>query len=326
MNDNTNIHYVRYQDTPLTFKLEKNNFIDKFFWYYNQETNNSLSSTKYKNDFSYSSSFLFYPTLLGKITLHCQATYKNGKDVIYSFPIHVLPKTTLYQSYPYSSPTIIKDKQKIIVFKFDKVKLKIDGASSYEWKPIYPSEESLSSSCYPTFFTDVVEFTPQRDLSYEVIGFDQSGGSSSIYFDIILKDKPMDILDIELIPNLLFEEVLSKKKNLIIQILKKNKKLLDQLTQFYNITLMSAHNTEFQSKSGRGYRVPWVSRYQIKENRTHMLLSIQQQYQFLRYLLNNTNPHGKSHFMYLINIIQYNFVLPSPSAYGFNIRRERYGP
>lgn len=319
----TSIHYVHYQSSPLTFKLEKNKYIDKYFWFYDKET----SFTKYKNEFSYSSSFIFNPTLLGKITLYCQVTYKNGKENIYSFPIHVLPRTTLYQqSKLYSSTMIIKNKENIIVYKFDKVKLKVEGASSYKWRPIYSSEESLPSSCYPTFYTDIVEFTPQRDLSYEVIGYDESGGSSSIFFNIVLKDKPMDILDIELIPNLLFEEVLSKKKNRIIQILKKNKKLLDQLTEFYNITLMSAHNTEFQSKSGRGYRIPWVTYYQIKEDRTHMLLSFEQQYQFLRYLLNNTNPHGKSHFMYLMNIIQYNFVLPSPSAYGFNIRRERYGP
>lgn len=313
-------HYVHYQSLPLTFKLDKNNYIDKYFWYYDQDS----SSVKYKNDFSYSSSFIFYPTLLGKTTLHCHTTYKNGKEVIYSFPIHVLPKTTLHHLSLY--PKIIKNKEKIIVYKFDKVKLKVEGASSYLWKPILPSDDSLPSSCYPTFYSDVVEFTPQRDLSYEVIGTDGSGGSSSIYFDIVLQDKPMDVLDIDLLPHLLLEPVLHKKKNKIIQILKNNQKLLNQLTEFYNITLMSAHNTEFQSKNGRGYRVPWVTSYQIKEDTSHLLLSFQQQYQFLRYLLNNTNPHGKSHFMYLINIIQYNFVLPSPSAYGFNIRRERYGP
>jgi hypothetical protein len=321
---NESIHYVQYQGSPLTFHLKNTKYIQNYFWYY--EENNHPTPTKYKNEFSYQPKFLFYPTLLGKINLYCQTTYKNNKNITYSFPIHVLPKLTLYQNKSLT-PSIIQNKEKIIVYKYDKVSLKVEGASTYLWKPIPPSDDSLPSSCYPTFHTAIVEFIPQRDLSYEVIGYDNSGTSSSIFIDIILTDKPMEILDIELIPNILVQEVLHKKKNKIIHILKKNKSLLNQLTEFYNITLMSAHNTEFQSKNGRGYRVPWLTFYQIKEDSSSpMLLSFQQQYQFLRYLLNNTNPHGKSHFMYLMNIIQYNFVLPSPSAFGFNVRRERYGP
>ncbi len=321
---NESIHYVQYQGSPLTFHLKNNKYIQNYFWYY--EENNHPTSTKYKNEFSYQPKFIFYPTMLGKINLYCQTTYKNNKNITYSFPIHVLPKLTLYQNKSLT-PSIIKNKEKIIVYKYDKVSLKVEGASTYLWRPIPPSDDSLPSSCYPTFHSSIVEFIPQRDLSYEVIGYDNSGTSSSLFIDIILTDKPMDILDIELIPNILVQEVLHKKKNKIIHILKKNPTLLNQLTEFYNITLMSAHNTEFQSKNGRGYRVPWLTFYQIKEGSSSpMLLSFQQQYQFLRYLLNNSNPHGKSHFLYLINIIQYNFVLPSPSAFGFNVRREKYGP
>jgi hypothetical protein len=345
---NKSIHYVKYQSSPLSFHLKNTKYIQNYFWYF--EENNHPSPTKYKNEFSYQSIFIFNPNILGKINLYCQTTYKNGKNITYSFPIHVLPNLTLYYNKSLT-PFIIQNKEKIIVYKYDKVSLKVEGASTYLWRPILPTDdklsskednilisesynelskktESLPSSCYPTFYSQNVEFIPKRDLSYEVIGYDDSGNSSSsIFIDIILQDKPMEILDIELIPNIMKEEVLHKKKNKIIHILKKNPTLLNQLTQFYNITLMSAHNTEFQSKNGRGYRVPWFTFYQKKEDSSSpMLLSFQQQYQFLRYLLNNTNPYGKSYFMYLINIIQYNFVLPSPSAFGFNIRREKYGP
>ncbi len=319
---NESIHYIQYQSSPQTFHLKNNKFINHYFWYYQKEFD--ITSQIYKNNTSYHSQFIFYPTILGKINLYCQTTYKNGKDKIYTFKIHVLPKTTLYHIT--QNPSLIKNNEKIIVYKYDKVKLKVEGASSYIWKPIISSDvDHLPSSCYPTFYSDTIDFIPQRDLSYEVIGTD-GDQTNSIFINIILKDKPMDVIDIQILPHILFEDVIHKREKKIIKLLKNNKTLLNQLTEFYNITLMSAHNTEFQSKNGRGYRIPWKTQYQFIEDTQNILLSFEQQYQFLRYLLNNTNPHGKSYFMYLINIIQYNFVLPSPSVYGFNIRRERYGP
>ena len=121
----------------------------------------------------------------------------------------------------------------------------------------------------------------------------------------------MNILDIDLIPIELFEPVLNKNKKAIIDILKNNKTLLNQLIQFYNIQLMSSYKFEFQAKQGRGFKVPWYCRFNVVNDNNLFLLSFQQQYQFLRYLLNNDNRHGRSYFMFLINIVQFQFVLPT---------------
>ncbi len=201
----------------------------------------------------------------------------------------------------------------LTVFKFDRLYLKAIGADSYQWIPI-PLTPYLAIDCYPYSLSSELKFVPQREFSYKLIGT-TSTDTYTIMIKIILTEKPNTVLDTDLIPVYLYDAVLQKNQKRIIQLLRKNNKLLNYLTEFYNVTLQNSIKYIFQAKQGRGYRVPWITKYQIYYEQKDLILSYQQQYSFMQYLqLNNHKSNialNGSYFLYLMNVIQYNFVLPS---------------
>jgi hypothetical protein len=230
---------------------------------------------------------------IGYVYISCKVTNSVGATQTRTVIIQILPN-------------IIVSKKDITVYYTDEVYVKAIGGNSYKWVAINRSEY-LPDSCYPTFDTDIMRFIPERDYEYQVTAYDGLGNESIGYVKITVIPKPMEVLQNDLIPLSLYEDVIYRRKNIIIEKLKRDTNLLSQLTQFYNVQLQSAYKMEFQSKQGRGYRVPWISKYQITNQTNQMLISFEQQYQLLRYLLNAPN----CNLSFLINIIQYNFVLRS---------------
>jgi hypothetical protein len=220
----------------------------------------------------------------------------------------------LLENYVYNIDLTNPNNTNVQIYKYDRVFINITPSINVIWTPINKSQY-LPSQCYPVFMLSSINYIFERDIDYEIQGEDELGNVYTKTIRIQLLEKPMNILDIDLIPIDLFEPVINQNKKRIIEILKNNRTLLNQLIQFYNIQLMSSYKFEFQAKQGRGFKVPWYSRYNVVNDNNIFLLSFQQQYQFLRYLLNNNNRWGKSYFMYLINIIQFNFVLPSCSNF-----------
>ncbi len=230
---------------------------------------------------------------VGYVYIKCKVTNSVGATQSQTVIIQVLPN-------------IILSKTDVSVYYTDEVYIKAIGGNSYTWVAINRSEY-LPNSCYPTFDTDIMRFIPERDYEYKVTAYDGLGNESIAFVKITVIQKPIEVLQNDVIPMSLYDDVIHRKKNLIIEKLKRDTNLLSQLTQFYNIQLQSAYKMEFQAKQGRGYRVPWISKYQITNQTNQMLLSFDQQYQLLQYLLRNPN----CNLNYLINIIQYNFVLRS---------------
>jgi hypothetical protein len=230
---------------------------------------------------------------VGYVYITCKVTNSVGASQSRTVIIQVLPN-------------IILSKNEVSVYYTDEVYIKAIGGNSYKWVAINRSEY-LPNSCYPEFTSDVMRFIPERDYEYQVTAYDGLGNESIGNVKITVIQKPMEVLQNDLIPMSLYEDVIHRRKNIIIEKLKRDTNLLSQLTQFYNIQLQSAYKMEFQAKQGRGYRVPWISKYQITNQTNQMLISFEQQYQLLRYLLNTPN----CYLNYLINIVQYNFVLRS---------------
>jgi hypothetical protein len=197
-----------------------------------------------------------------------------------------------------------------IVYYGDIIELKASGGVSYQW--ICTNQNSyLPSSCFPNFNTETIKLKPLRDLTYQCIITDSLSNIITIPVTIKVVEKPMKVMDTDILPIYLQNDIFTRNKKGIIEKLKKNKSLLQKCIQFYNIQLQSSYKYVMQGKQGRGFRVPWITKYQITNEQPYYLLSYHQQYQFLRYLLHNQHPYSKSNFMYLMNIIQYNFVLPS---------------
>jgi hypothetical protein len=230
---------------------------------------------------------------VGYVYITCTVTNSVGASQSRSVIVQVLPN-------------IILSKTDVTVYYTDEVYIKAIGGNFYKWVAINRSEY-LPDSCYPEFTTDIMRFIPERDYEYEVTAYDGLGNESIGYVKIQVIPKPIDVLQNDLIPMTLYEDVIHRRKNVVIEKLKRDTNLLSQLTQFYNIQLQTAYKLEFQAKEGRGYRVPWISKYQITNQTNHMLISFEQQYQLLRYLLNTPN----CNLNFLMNIIQYNFVLTS---------------
>jgi hypothetical protein len=197
-----------------------------------------------------------------------------------------------------------------LVYYGDMIELRASGGESYQW--ICTNQNTyLPSVCFPNFNTAIIKLKPLRDLNYNCIITDSLSNVITIPVTIKVVDKPMEVIDMDILPVYLENEILMRNKKGVIEKLKKNKSLLMKLIQFYNIQLQSSYKYVMQGKQGRGFRVPWITKYQITNEQPYYLLSYHQQYQFLRYLLQNQHPYSKSNFMYLINIVQYNFVLPS---------------
>jgi hypothetical protein len=280
---------TKYLGNSITFVATALN-VSSYEWYYTSST----YSNHLMNFMSGSNIYVYEPNnLIGNVKVYCKVTSTFGGISIQYYEITVLPNAIL-------------PKNTIEVYYTDKLVLEAQGGNTYTWEPVKKSPY-LSASCYPSFDTAKIEFTPERDLEYVVTAYDEMGNEDSTTLFIKVIDKPMKQIDIDILPIFLYENVMQRNTNQIIQKLKKNTTLLKQLTEFYNVVLMNAYKTKFQAKQGRGYRVPWITKYQITNQKNEMLLSFTQQYEFLQYLLKNNH----SHFLFLTNIIQYNFVLPS---------------
>ena len=273
-----------FQENPILLKIKDSSFIKSYKW------------TSLENEYETMDDkpFLFYPNKVGIFTFELKTINEQNEINTSNAFIQVLPNIQI-------------TKNTYIVYYTNEVTITVSGGTTYLWEAINKSKY-LPDSCYPTFSTETIQFTPERDLTYKVTASDGLGNESIGYIEIKVIPKPLEIIDTDIIPIVLYDEVINRRKKNIITILKQNNMLLKQLTEFYNITLQSAYKMEFQAKQGRGCRIGWITKYQIDNNKDYMMLSFSQQYQFLRYLLT----HPNSNFGYLINIVQYSFVLPPP--------------
>ena len=273
-----------FQENPILLKIKDSSFIKSYKW-------TSLENQYETMD---DKPFLFYPNKVGIFKFELKTINEQNEINTSNAFIQVLPNIQI-------------TKNTYIVYYTNEVTITVSGGTTYSWEAINKSKY-LPDSCYPTFSTETIQFTPERDLTYKVTASDGLGNESIGYIEIKVIPKPLEIIDTDIIPIVLYDEVINRRKKNIITILKQNNMLLKQLTEFYNITLQSAYKMEFQAKQGRGCRIGWITKYQIDNNKDYMMLSFSQQYQFLRYLLT----HPNSNFGYLINIVQYSFVLPPP--------------
>ncbi len=189
----------------------------------------------------------------------------------------------------------------------DPISIKVSGAVSYIWSPI--ESEFTPNGCNPTSNTDTLNFIPQKNIQYKVTGTDSFGNEIIEYIDILVKNRPMKILDRELIPVVLYNYVINRNEKKIIEILNKNIILRRNLTQFFKIQLPSQYSYAFQGKIGRGFRIPWYSILEEKNQNGSIIISFEEQWKLYKYLILNSNKFGNSDLNYLWNIMKNKFFV-----------------
>lgn len=108
-------------------------------------------------------------------------------------------------------------------------------------------------------------------------------------------------LDKLLLPAVLYNAVLNRRKVFITKYLEKHPKLALKILQF-NQTLKMANSYNAQNKCGCPYTIPWFTQYQ-KTNNKKLVISFNQQVDMYRYMIRYWYPSTSiSNMRYLSNI------------------------
>ena len=109
-------------------------------------------------------------------------------------------------------------------------------------------------------------------------------------------------LDKLILPAVLYNAVINKKKNVIIKYLEKHPQLALKIFGF-NQTLKIANSYKAQNKCGCFTTVPWVTYYQKENNKSRTIISFTQQNEIYRYMIQYWYPSPDiSNMRYLSNI------------------------
>lgn len=107
-------------------------------------------------------------------------------------------------------------------------------------------------------------------------------------------------IDISIIPNVFYNDVINRNKENLINIIKLNPNLSLNVIKFYNNVLGLSYKYISNSKYSSAFKVPWKNN--LNEN---VVLSVPKQYFLYEYCVQSILPNGQilSNFAYLVNTI-----------------------
>ena len=117
--------------------------------------------------------------------------------------------------------------------------------------------------------------------------------------------KPMNFIDIDIIPYQIYHLVITRNKKQLLQVLVKDKILSNKIINFYYNTLQTAYRMEWTNKNGIPFKVKWTTVYQIVNEATEMVMSFEQQWKFFQYINSHQTRNGNtiSNFAFLLNAV-----------------------
>jgi hypothetical protein len=169
--------------------------------------------------------------------------------------------------------------------------------ANFSWKSNLFS--GLKPYCVNLQYGDNIKINPYNNVSYKVDAFFNNSLITSGNIDITVIEKPVNIIDIDILPTSISNLVLTRDKKGLIKELIKNKILSKKLISFYYTTLQTAYRMEFTVKNGIPFKVPWQTVYQIVNESNGMILSFKQQWKFFGYI----NSNAQSNFKFLLNTL-----------------------
>jgi len=174
---------------------------------------------------------------------------------------------------------------------------------TYVWKS--KLFDTLPSNCIYYKYGSTIKLHPYSTQEYNVTVYQNNNILTSGNIKINVIEKPMNIIDIDIIPYIFYQSVINRDKKSLIKLLDKNKELTNKIIKFYYTTLQTAHRMEWTNKSGISCSIKWNTFYQIINESNEMILNFNQQWNFFQYINyhKNRNNITKSNFAYLLNII-----------------------
>jgi hypothetical protein len=186
---------------------------------------------------------------------------------------------------------------------------------SYTWKS--KLFNTLPVNCIDYKYGNNITLHPYTNQEYKVTAYQNNTILTSGNIKINVIEKPMNIIDIDIIPYILYKSVISRDKKSLIKLLKENKQLSQKIINFYYNILQTAYRMLGTNKSGNSFSVKWTTLYQIINESNEMILNFNQQWKFFQYInyhqtRNNITP---SNFAYLLNTIN-QIYLEDPQKIG----------
>jgi hypothetical protein len=174
---------------------------------------------------------------------------------------------------------------------------------NYVWKSTL--FDTLPPNCVYYKYGNTIKLHPYNTLEYKVTLYNNDTIVTSGNIKIIVIEKPSNIIDIDILPYILYKPVLDRDKKKLVKILKEDKSLSYRIINFYYTTLQTAYRMEFTNKSGISFSIKWITLYQIINKSNEMILNFRQQWKFFQYI-NYNQRRGNvtvSNFAYLLNCV-----------------------
>ena len=174
---------------------------------------------------------------------------------------------------------------------------------NYVWKSTLFN--TLPPNCVYYKYGNTIKLHPYNTQEYKVTLYDNNNIVTSGNIKINVIEKPSNIIDIDILPYILYKPVLDRDKKKVVKILKEDKILSYKIINFYYTTLQTAYRMEFTNKSGISFSIKWITLYQIINKSNEMILNFRQQWKFFQYI-NYNQRRGNvtvSNFAYLLNCI-----------------------
>ena len=169
--------------------------------------------------------------------------------------------------------------------------LTIDAKLDYEEKSFYEFKwRSTHSIRLPEEFSgikygDSITIHPYFSIAYIVEAITKDNNVlTSKRIDIKVIPKPVDILDNDIIPEILYTSVINRNSIKVKELLLENRGLLYKIINFYYRTITNAYRTEMTNKNGSQIKVPWIAKYNIDNEINDMIVTFEQQWGLYMYI------------------------------------------
>jgi len=153
---------------------------------------------------------------------------------------------------------------------------------TYVWKS--KLFDTLPPNCVYYKYGNTIKLHPYSSQEYNVTVYQNDNILTSGNIKINVIEKPMNIIDIDIIPYILYQSVFSRDKKSLIKLLNENKQLTDKIIRFYYTTLQTAYRMEWTNKSGISCPIKWNTVYQIVNESNEMILNFNEQWNFFQYI------------------------------------------